>query len=355
MKKLFALFLLFCILISSLTACKSEDISEETTKASTSTTEQTETTAEQTQKTTEEQTEPIKTETIRISNEKYQFTFEKTNFEDNYSEEFLKELSILIPMDFGYEDYENWNGTPNEILNDVYHGGYYWRIGGYDYKSEEWNAAKSEIEKNLGKGEYSEYIVTDIDKVNSYLRDLYGPEARVFNVEDFDTCSEIKTNNDSIFIDYDWSFIFVYLPESELVVQFARETYGGEMEPVHICDIETLNDCYVVEAVEEVYGRYCIHYILKIACDDNGDLYMKSADVSYILPDNVEMNRKVTSDEAVNVEVRNSFTGEWYVVDTLSNGEEFYSDGAYYNRDYVSVITEEYYGRIEKKYVTEIE
>lgn len=355
MKKLFALFLLFCVLMSSLTACKSKDIPEETTKAAVSTTEQPETTAEQPQETTEEETEPIKTETIKVSNEKHQFTFEKTNFEDNYSEEFLEELSILIPMDFGYEDYENWDGTPNEILNDVYHSGYYWRIGGYDYESEEWNAAKSEIEKNLGKGQYSEYTVTDIDKINSYLRDLYGPKARVFNAEDFDTCSEIKTDNDSIFTDYDWSFIFVYLPESELIVQFARETYGGEMEPVHICDIKTSNDCYIVEAAEEVYGQYCIHYILKIVCDDNGDLYMKSADKSYILPDNAAMNYKVTSEENVKVEVEKYYSSDWEVIDTLSNGEEFYSPGYYYDDDYVSIVTEEYYGRVEKKYVTEIE
>ena len=81
---------------------------------------------------------------------------------------------------------------------------------------------------------------------------------------------------------------------------------------------------------------------------------MKSVEKSYILPDNVKMSYRVTADN-VKVEVKNYTSDEWKIIDTLSTGDEFYSSDYYYEMGYVRIDTEKYSGRVEKKYVTEIE
>lgn len=390
MKRIISVMAILAILFSALGACK-EKTEPETTTVPTSTTAEsiTEyTTAETTQEeiTTEyvttsnpeTSTAKAKTETIRVKNEEHSFTFEKTDFEKNYSEELLMEILRLIPMEYGCDDYKNWNGTPNEILNDAYFGTSVWQCEGFEYNSLEWNNGVKEMKKNpygIGWGEYS---FTDIEKINSYLKDIYGPNARTFKVDDFERFDEVVTSEKSIFENYDYNFRYVYLPDTELVVSFAREICFSGGEAIYVCDVKTVGETYIVKAVagsEDIrenentfegrqkdaikmfntytYGKLS-EYVFTIGNDEECGLYMKSVDKSYIFPDNMKMNYRVTADN-VKVEAKNYISGEWEVIDTLSEGDEFYSSGYYYEMGYVRIDTEKYSGRVEKKYVTEIE
>lgn len=389
MKRIISVMAILAILFSVLGACKEKNEPETTTVPTSTTAESiTEyTTAETTQEeiTTEyvttskleTSTAKAKTETIRVKNEEHSFTFEKTDFEKNYSEELLMEILKLIPMEYGCDDYKNWNGTPNEILNDAYFGTSVWQCEGFEYNSLEWNNGVKEMKKNpygIGWGEYS---FTDIEKINSYLKDIYGPNARTFKVDDFERFDDVMTSEKSIFENYDYNFRYVYLPETDLVVKFTNEFYCGG-EACYVCDIKTEGDLYIVKAVtgsEDIrenentfegiqkdalkmfntytYGKLS-EYVFTIGNDEECGLYMKSVDKSYIFPDNMKMNYRVTADN-VKVEAKNYISGEWEVIDTLSEGDEFYSSGYYYEMGYVRIDTEKYSGRVEKKYVTEIE
>ena len=260
MKRIISVMAILAILFSVLGACK-EKTEPETTTVPTSTTAEsiTEyTTAETTQEeiTTEyvttskpeTSTAKAKTETIRVKNEEHSFTFEKTDFEKNYSEELLMEILKLIPMEYGCDDYKNWNGTPNEILNDAYFGTSVWQCEGFEYNSLEWNNGVKEMKKNpygIGWGEYS---FTDIEKINSYLKDIYVPNARTFKVDEIERFDDVMTSDKSIFENYDYNFRYVYLPETDLVVKFTNEFYCGG-EACYVCDIKTEGDLYIVKAV----------------------------------------------------------------------------------------------------------
>lgn len=387
MKRIISVMAILAILFSVLGACK-EKIKPETTTSpapSTSTTAEktieattvmTETTRAET--TTENQTSKVnltgKNNTPETEDDfqvkdtekyiAYKFEFEiegcqKTEYEKNYSSEVLTEIYELIPMcfglTFGYDDYDNWDGTPNTVLNDIYHSMGYWMIDCYDYDSEEIKRASEELNANPYGHENREGFYTSVEKINAFLREVYGPDARVFKAEDFDTYDEIKTSEESVFINYDYSFRFVYLPESDIVRCFARETWGGETEGICVCDVRMSNGDYIAEVVFNTYYGYRAKYIMTMSCESNGNIYVKNVEDFYILPDGAKNNIKVISED-VEVKYRKYNSGNWVIVDTLSVGDEVYSTGGTYeNDDYVWIVTEEYRGRVEKKYVTEIE
>lgn len=390
MKRIISVMAIIAILFSVLGACKEKTESETTTSAVPSTSTTAESTTESTTAMTETTTEhvtttsnpettiaKVKTETIRIKNEKHSFTFEKTDFENNYSEELLMEILNIIPMEYGCDDYENWNGTPNEILNDAFFSANISHFECFEYDSAEYNDAVREMKEcpygvNLG-----EYNITNIENINSYLKDIYGPNVRTFMVDDFERFDEVVTSENSVFENYDYNFRYVYLPETELIVRFTNEFYVGG-EAIFVCDVKTVGETYIVKAVAgsedlrenentfegrqkdavKMFNTYTYgtlsEYVFTIGNDEECGLYMKSVEKSYILPDNVKMSYRVTADN-VKVEMKNYTSDKWEVIDTLSTGDEFYSSGYYYEMDYVWIVTEEYSGRVEKKYVTAIE
>ena len=114
MRKILAV-IISAFLIVTLVACNSEVKQENETTNSIA-----ETTVLNTEIKTEKSADASQGELIKIKNEEHTFTFRKVNFEKEYSEEFLMEILTLIPMEFGCDDYDNWGGTPNEILNDAF-------------------------------------------------------------------------------------------------------------------------------------------------------------------------------------------------------------------------------------------
>ncbi len=383
MRRLIAVMVVAALLFSAVAGCGKKDEIETTTSASATqiqTEKETETETEISsteEETTEKPIEYVKSGKIKIDDGKYKYTIEKKAFEDNYSEEFLMGLSSFFRMNFGYEDYENWNGEANSVLNDLkFDGNIY--FDSFEYNSPEWKKAVAEMDKNPYDKEH-EYGFTTVDRINEGIRVRFGPGSREFKAEDFDTYNEIKTSDTSVFENYDLFYRFAYLPESDCVVYWVREvtSFGGVS--VFVCNVQTVDDCYVVETVmgsedfsenwgtfegrqtdalkmfnSYTYGRL-FKNIFTIAVDENDNMYMKSVDKSYIIPENVMPNYRVVQDNVV-VEVQKYYSSEWETVDTLSKDEEFYSGTIYWlYEDYVWITTEKYEGRVERKYLVSIE
>lgn len=279
----------------------------------------------------------------------------KTDYEKHFSEEVLNEISDLLPIDFGFNDYNNWNGDPNTVLNDVYYSIGRWTVEMYECDSTEHKMVVEELNNSSYGSSNLEGFYTSVEKINSFLRDVYGPDARTFKAEDFDTYDEIKEREDNIFSDYEYSFRFAYLPQSKAVCCFARESWGGETPTMGIVDIKMSNGDYIVEFVSDSYASYYIKYLITVSAEKNGNLYVKSVEDFYVFPDKETDNLKVVSDN-VKVESKKYNSDDWATVDILSAGDKVYSASDIdFIDDYVWVVTEEYSGRVEKQYLVKIE
>ncbi|MBR5562588.1 MAG: hypothetical protein IKW12_05485 [Clostridia bacterium] len=389
MRRFIAVMLVNALLLSAFSGCgKDAEFESSTFTTQLQTEKETESVTETT---TKEKTEPPKTEEettekpieyikcgkIKIDDGKYKYTIEKKAFEDNYSEDFLMGLMPFLEMGFGYADYDNWNGETNSVLNDLkFDGNIY--FDSFEYNSPEWKKAVAEMDKNPYDKEH-EYGFTTVDRINEGIKERFGPGSREFKAEDFDTYNEIKTSDTSVFENYDLFYRFAYLPESDCVVYWVREVTSFVSVSVFICNVQTVGNYHVVETVvgsedfyengstfeghqtdalkmfnSYTYGRL-FKNIFTIAFDKNNNMYMKSVEKSYIIPENVTPNYRVVQDD-VAVEAQKYYSSEWETVDTLSKGEEIYSGTIYWlYEDYVWVSTEKYEGRVERKYLVPIE
>lgn len=372
MKKLLSIMFAVSILLVSFSACVNIPEQETTTQPET-------TTAVQEQKDIDKSASEKSYKTLIIENEKYRFTIQKTDFEKNYSEETLMEISELVPMEFGYDDYYNWNGSPNEVINDVLlclrNSRNNWFFERFPNESAEWKSAEAEIE-TYEYEVWDDYVITDIKSINEFLSYRFGPQARQFKPEDFDTYEEVVTENGRITEGFELlSYRYVYLPKSELVVCYMSETTGFGVPAAYIYDIQTVDGEYVVKAVSgsdnylENYDTFeglqndtlkimrqytserLTDYTMIIACDDNGKLYMQSVKSRNILSENIKCNYKVVSGgETVNVECRRLFSKGMETVGTLKNGEEVYVGDMTLSEKRL-VITEDFWGWVDEKYL----
>lgn len=383
MKKTIAFMVITAILLSVITGCKNESEKEETTAVIT-TERQTETTPEI--KTTEESAtkkpiDYVESRKIKIENERYSFTIQKAEFEKNYSEEILMDITHLVPMLYGYDDYDNWNGTPNEVINDALRcmqvSRNNWFFERYDTETVQWKAAYNEMKKNPYRIS-DDFVITDIKSINDYLEDRFGPTARKFEASDFDTYNEVKNSDSSITENFELlSYRYTYLPECGLVACFMSETTGFVSNAAYIYDIQTVNGTYVVKAVSgsdnylESYDtfediqtgslkmlnantdEYLRDFTMTIAYDDNNNIYMKSVKSKYILAENIKKNYKVVTDgSSVELRTKELFSKQDAIIETLPNGTEIYVTDNGGNKAWV--ITKDHYGYVEKQYLTPI-
>ena len=378
MKKFFYVSVLICILFSAFSACSADEQPDKT--AETTTEKVTETIAEPTQTTVDEN---IETHTVVFNDGKYQYTIEKTDFEKNYSEEELMAISRLVPMEYGYDDYYNWNGTPDEVINDALlcmkSSRNDWFFERYDSDSPQAKAALEELKKNPYQIA-DDWVVTDISSINDYLSDRFGPQARQFEAEDFNTYNEIKISDESITDGFGLrAYRYAYLPESDLIACFMSETTGFESPAAYIYDIKSADGKYVVKAVsasdnylensdtfEEIqsstvkmFNTYTngvmTNYTMTIELSDNGKLYVKSVDRNNILADNIEYNYRVLTDGTpIEVKYTEFFSKGMQTIGTIPNGEKVYVSNPYIN-EMVWVVTEEFTGVVEEKYLVPIE
>lgn len=386
MRRFISVMVIITLLFSVITGCKNEAENESTTSAVATriqTEKETETEISSTEdETTEKPVGYIKSEKIKIENEKYRFTVQKTDFEKYYSEELLMDITHLVPMLYGYDDYENWNGTPNEVINDalwcMQASRNNWFFERYDSDTVQWKAAYNEMQKNPYRIS-DDFVITDIESINSYLEDRFGPQVRKFKASDFDTYNEVKISDGSITEEFDlFSYRYTYLPECGLVACFMFETTGFESNAAYIYDIQTVDGAYVVKAVsgsdnyleksdtfEDIQTsslkqlnsytqEYLRDYTMTIAYDDNGNLYMKSVKSKYVLAENVKNNYKVVTDGSP-IELRSTelFSKRDTVVEMIPNGAEiFVADNSGYK---ARVISGEHYGYVEKEFLVPIE
>ncbi len=379
MKRLLFFFALICILISTLSACGNCEQPDKTAGTTEKTTA--ETTAAQTQLTTVE--ENAETQTVVFSGGKYRFTIEKTDFEKNFSEEELMAISRLVPMEYGYDDYYNWNGTPDEVINDALlcmkNSRNDWFFERYDTDTPQWNAALEELKKNPYRIT-DDWVITDMDSINRYLSDRFGPQARQFEEEDFNKYNDIKISDERITDGFGLrTYRYTYLPESGLIACFMSETTGFISPAAYIYDIKLSDGMYVVKALsasenflessdtfEEIQNSsfkmlntdangVMVNYTMTVASDENGKLYMKSVDRRNVLADNIEYNYKVSTDgEPLEVKNTEHFSKGMQTVGTIQNGEEVYVSDSYFD-GMVWVVTEEFTGVVEEKYLIPIE
>lgn len=386
MKRIIAVLCIFCLFSGVLNCCAKDSSNEgETTTVFENASEIiTDTLIGETENLTEEITtkQPVtyaNAGEIIIDDGEYRYKINKTDFEKRFDEELLLKLSDTIPMEFGYEDYDKWDSSANVILNDVLLGNYSrfdCRLERYDFESEQGKKAKSEMISYGVETKFHEYFVTDISNINEYLIKLFGPDAGVIDKNDFESYSVITNTEKYPFEDYDYNYRFIYLPETELVVCGVNEFLGEESRMPYMCDVKEKDGIYTVRAVSGWYGYYYGSYtfltkqndcfealcwdnrgyleeiIYTIACDGNGNMYMKSTEKSYILPENLKKNYYAISD--ADIKVREYYTDEWAVVDTLLKNEKVYSPGFHFIGERI-VVTEEYIGVVEEKLLKEIE
>lgn len=317
---------------------------------------------------------------IIIDNGEYRYKIYKTDFEKNFDEKLLLKLSETIPMEFGYEDYNKWDSSANVILNDALLGNYSrfdCRLERYEFESEQAKKAQEEMLSYSEEIKFHEYFFTDIFKINEYLIRSFGADAGVIDKNDFEEYSVIANSDKYPFeeFNYKYNYRFFYLPESELVVCGVNEFGCEESKMPYMCDVKEKDGLYIVRAVSGWYGYYYGNYtfltkqndcldalgwdnrgyleewIYTIACDDNGDMYMKSTEISYILPENAEKNYYAISD----AEIKNSrySSDELTIIDTLSKNEKVYSPETDFEGRFV--VTEEYVGIVEEELLKEIE
>lgn len=292
MKKLFWVMLAACIILLSLSACGNK--SEQETKA------QPETGVSETKK-------PY--ELIAVESDDYQFILLKTDFEKDYSEELLMKISDLIPLQYGCDDYENWNAKPEEVINDAISCSFDSRKATFFERfspdSPEGEIARNEIAGYKHKV-YDDYVITNISVINSFLRERFGPDARQFKPEDFDTYEEAVTQDGSVTEGIGTpGYRYVYLPESELIMCYMSEVtgWGDQVTALYVYDIQTVDGDYVVKALYGIssYPEYAengdtfaglqddalkmlnagtddspIDCTMVIGETENGDLFMKS-------------------------------------------------------------------------------
>ena len=317
---------------------------------------------------------------IIIDDGEYRYKINKTDFEKHFDEELLLNISEIIPMEFGYEDYDKWDASANIILNDVIlgtHSRFDCRLERYDFESEQEKTAKAEMMSYNETIKLHEYFVTEISNINEYLIKLFGPDAGVIDKDDFEKYSVFANSEKHPFEDfnYKYNYRFFYLPESELVVCGVNEFLNEEHRMPYICDVQKKGSLYIVRAVSGTEGislgdysflgkqndalenlgwytdGWLEEWIYTIACDVNGNMYIESTEISYILPENAEKNYYAVSD----AEIKDSrySSDELTVIDTLSKNEKVYSPGTDFEGRIV--VTKEYVGIVEEELLKEIE
>ena len=94
--------------------------------------------------------------------------------------------------------------------------------------------------------------------------------------------------------------------------------------------------------------------VYKFGCTDDGDVYLKSVDKKYLIADNAEYNFIIESDKPVEVENKKASTEEYKIIDKLPAGTKILVGSKWERIGWTEIITEDYWGFVETKYIKEI-
>ncbi len=390
MKKVFIMGICLCLL---LTSCGKSDNKEETTSTnavteSTTVTElttkaATETTTEITTEATTKNNITLKKDKLILDNGKYRYEIEKTDFEKAYPEELLLQFANMLSMNFGVEDYYDWNTTGENIFTDIFANG----ISVSDY-SEMINFFHGEVNEEairkfrLDAGEkedsYLGGATVSLKDINKYLVNTYGPSVKKLTTDDFYTVKEaiekglpvsggmseyehrcFYSGVDDIIIiqssDTGYTCISEYIYDvREKDGNYYVYTLGEGGETYGKIDNLNYNQQVMLESAKYNIREYMQTKVYKFGCTDDGDVYLKSVDKKYLISINAEYKYIIESDKPVEVENKKASTEEYKIIDKLPDGTKILVGSKWERIGWTEIITEDYLGFVETKYIKEI-
>lgn len=319
---------------------------------------------------------------IERPNSKFRVT--KTDFEKQYSDEFLMDIAGMLGMNFGCEDFGYWNEDPETVVNSLLGC----CVGSYKfpfqliYTEDEQLIKKgnAELDKIFPDEKHSYNRFVDPDLLNAYFEDLFGPDVRKFTTEDFMTHDEaIAKNGEPYAQDHPEGFSEIRsLPESDLLCFYSCGT-GFSSYSAYIYDIREVKGDYVVYTLGDVEAywtlnsdfnsnqaeafrgltmggpEYVENYVYTFGCTDDGNLYLKSIDKRFLFAEDCEFEYRITENTVAINEVSYLFPPQ--TVGRLDKGEIVYvrSIGTYQDEEVAFVITEDFAGYVPSDCVERIE
>lgn len=376
-KALVSVLLLISLFCMMLTACYKNGSSDITQSLNNETENviQTESVGSE-EETTEKALEPVSSGELKIKDGKFEIF--KTDFESRYSEEFLTEISSLISLNFGYEDYYNWNGDAEKVVNELINCCITTTklpFMAIETKCEELLKKAEEELRDIFDDENINIAngIIEIDALNSYIKDMFGENARTFTADDFAVAA--KEDKEKIcYTNEDYSYIF-YLPQSELLLFTSRET-GFSTYSSFICDITEKDGDYIIYtlgeledygfgqgfAMQQAYmfeylnlgaGNYIPKFEYIVGVSENGDLYLKRVDKKCIYAKEFSGDYRVTADTILYD--RRIYTQPFLEIDTVKKGTVVTIGKDYIVDNYEYVVNEEFAGYINPAYLEKIE
>ena len=184
-----------------LTSCGKSDNKEETTStnAVTEYTTVTETTTEIITEATIQNNITLKKDKLILDNGKYRYEIEKTDFEEAYPEELLLQFASMLSMNFGVEDYYDWNTTGENVFVDVRHcclsiNNFIKKKSLFDYDNSQEICQKFMEDAQLEELRGVETFTFSLHEYNDHLKDLFGPDVIQLETSDFETAKSAKEN-----------------------------------------------------------------------------------------------------------------------------------------------------------------
>lgn len=308
------------------------------------------------------------------------FNIIKTDFESRYNEEFLTEISSLISLPFGYEDYYNWNGNAQDVVNELINACISTSKFPFRaiYCDDEiiLEKASQEAGRILNDDSIRLGPVIKLDALNSYIKDMFGENARTFVGEDFLTAEEALLSDESILNYHNEGYSkIMYLPETDVLYMSSRET-GFSCYNSFIYDIKEIDGDYLVYSLGDIedYGfgnnfstrqaymfeylswggdNYIPDFVYTVGVSENGDLYLKKVDTKCIFSNDFHGDYIVTADTAL-YECR-IFTQPHTQVGIVEKGTVVTIGINFLKRDYEYIVNEDISGFIDPAYLQEIE
>lgn len=381
MKKFFIMGICFCLL---LTSCGKSDNKEETTStnAVTECTTVTETTTEIITEATTQNNITLKKDKLILDNGKYRYEIEKTDFEEAYPEELLLQFASMLSMNFGVEDYYDWNTTGENVFVDVRHcclsmNNFIKKKSLFDYDNSQDICQKLMDDAQLEELRGVETFTFSLHEYNDYLKDLFGPDVIQLEISDFETAKSAKEKGLPLSGDIsegDYRCFYSGVDDIVLVqccpTDFAsygeyvydiREKEGnysvytiGSFEMIEYEETLKKYQQNMLEELNRNIRKFMQTKVYKFGCNDDGDVYLKSVDKKYLIADNAEYNFIIESDKPVEVENKKASTEEYKIIDKLPAGTKILVGSKWERIGWTEIITEDYLGFVETKYIKEI-
>ena len=321
----------------------------------------------------------IKTEVV-IENDRHSFTVMKTDFEKNFTEEELWEISSVLSMSFGYDDYYNWNGEAEFVVNELLNNcltSTKWVFSSLVTEDENiLKKASQELATYMNdENAQVDYGIVELDVLNSYIKDMYGENARTFVGEDFMSVEEALKNNGKVF-DYhsDMYSQIRYFPQNNLIWLASRDT-GYSSAISYIYDITEENGDFIVYAVggvdnyaadntfsahqsyvlkELTWGEssYIYENVCTLGVSENGDFYLKKVEPRCIFADGFSGDYVVNAD--TDLYERKIYTQGLKKVGTVKKGTVVTLGENYIEDEYEYIINEDFSGYIDPQYLEKI-